>query len=652
MKKIAVFLDNASNHAIYSRISGLFRTIYEMEQDIAIYLYRSRGTWKFDEEYNHGEYNIFSLPDLDEFDGFVVIFNDLSAERSEFSGWRACTEVIRRIRETGKPAISIGSKIEGMAHVGIDNYTSMLGIFKHMVEMHRCRSFWFMMGPERHRESQLRAQAIKKYLAGWDNRDYSEYFFFDSFNPSCGENGFRYFYDKYGTIPDAIICANDHIAIGACTEAARHGFQCPRDYLLTGFDHIDIASFHTPTLTTIDQNWSELGKVCIDFLNARWAGEEFPESTVVYTKLIRGQSCGCVSDTSDEAAELINTFIRQNMETESFNRRLIRLENDLMSCESVRAIGEVFAPMLAYLHCDALYLVLDRRFYSEREQAGLLKDGINGIQSLDSQFLRDGYPPEMMLAFGCEGDRVTMADVPADRLYEMEASIPAPKDSLFLPVHFGDRAAGYMVLCHAEYLIRSPYFVRGIQMLLSAIENFYIRNRLRGANRLLSRASITDTMTGFYNRMGFREVGESFFRTRQNNGRGMAILFADMNGMKQYNDRYGHTCGDQAILAVTQAIRRVSPPESVVARMGGDEFLIMLDETDEERLQQMIVDIRSEIPKTEAAGKLPYPPTMSIGLVIVDGQGDRSLDEYVKLSDERMYEEKRMFKERSRADKA
>ncbi len=67
MKKIAIFLDNASNHAIYSRISGLFGSVYEEDLDIAIYLFRSRGAWRFDEKYNAGEYNIFRLPDLSVF---------------------------------------------------------------------------------------------------------------------------------------------------------------------------------------------------------------------------------------------------------------------------------------------------------------------------------------------------------------------------------------------------------------------------------------------------------------------------------------------------------------------------------------------------------------------------------------------------------
>ncbi|MCR5674898.1 MAG: diguanylate cyclase [Lachnospiraceae bacterium] len=646
MKKIAIFLDNASNHAIYARISGLFQTVYEENLDMALYLFRSRGAWKFDEEYNYGEYNIFRLPDLSMFDGFVVIFNDLSDDRRDFIGWKACWETIRRIRATGKPAISIGAEIEGFHHVGIDNIASMTVMMRHLAEVHRARSFWFFMGPEGHRENSMRVQAIRDYLAGWDDRDYSEFFYYDSFNPSCGENGFRTFYERYGTLPDAIVCANDHIAIGACTEAEKRGFQCPRDFLITGFDNIDMASFHTPSLTTIDQNWSALGRVCIEYFTAYWAGEEFPRSTVVCTQMIHRTSCGCGEHLSEDTPSLINAFIHRNMELESFNRRLIRLENDLMLCASVREIGEIFAQILPYLHCDSLYLVLDRRFSSEREQARLLKDSINGAETEENLFMREGYPPEMQIGFIFENGKLITKDEPVERMYSEYIDRPAPKDCMFLPVHFGDRSAGYIVIGHAEHMIRNSYLTRAIQMLLSAIENLYIRSRLKSANNLLSRASITDAMTGFYNRMGYQEVAIPFFQKHQQEGNGLAVLFADMNGMKLINDRYGHECGDQAILSITQAIRRVCPQEAIMARMGGDEFLIIVEETDRRRVEELIGNIRDEVPRTEAARQLPYPPTLSIGYILTEADSGRSLDDYVRLSDERMYEQKRIIKER------
>ncbi|MBQ3790663.1 MAG: diguanylate cyclase [Lachnospiraceae bacterium] len=649
MKKIAIFLDNASNHAIYSRISGLFGSVYEEDLDIAIYLFHSRGAWRFDEKYNAGEYNIFRLPDLSVFDGFVLIFNDLTDDRREFIGWKACQDVIRRVRASGKPAISIGTRIEGMYHVGIDNISSMTVIMRHLTEEHHCRDFWFFMGPKGHRESEQRAKAIRAYLSERDDRDYSEFFYYESFDPLCGEHGFSEFIGRFGSTPDAIVCANDHIAIGACTEANRRGYEAPRDFLITGFDNIGMASCHTPALTTIDQCWSELGRVCIEFFKAYWAEREFPRSTTVRTRLIPRQSCGCEERRAEEAAELFNESIRESMEMESYNRQLIRLEINLMRAHNAREIGEAFATTLPYLGCESVSLVLDRRFYSEREQTELLKDGSQGKETGERSFLREGYPPNMMLAFTCENGRVTMADVPAEQLYEEYKKKPAPKDCMFLPVHFGDLAAGYIVLAHAEQLIRNAYLVRGVQMLLSSIETCYTQSRLQSANELLARASITDAMTGFYNRMGYQKVAIPTYEAACREGRSLAILFADMDGLKTINDRYGHENGDHAILSLAQAIRRVCPHDALISRMGGDEFLILLNENEEEEILEIIRRIREEVPRTEAAGRLPYPPTVSIGFIVSDASSDQTLDHYVHLSDGLMYEEKRRAKERASA---
>ncbi|MCR5093188.1 MAG: diguanylate cyclase [Lachnospiraceae bacterium] len=648
MKKIAIFLDNAANHAIYSRICGLYKRVYEENLDIAIYLYRSRAGWRFDEKYNIGEYNIFRLPDLDVFDGFVLIFNDLSEKQRNFVGWDACHEVARRVLETGKPAISIGTRIEGIHHVGIDNNASMSVIMRHLLEVHHCRSFWFLMGPEEHRECQERAKAISDYLAGWDNRDYSDFFYYESFNPLCGEHGFRHFYEKYGTLPDAIVCANDHIAIGACTEAARQGLSAPRDFLITGFDNINLAACHTPSLTTIDQRWPELGSVCIDYLQAAWAGEEFPKSTIVYTQMIRRQSCGCETAAPEEAAEIFNACIRQDMQHESFNRQLIRFENNLLVCESIQEIGKTFAPMLPHLGSDLLYLVLDRRFYSEREQTELLRDGSYAQEPGDSVFLKEGYPPEMQVAFVIDSTGVTAVDQSTDYMRRQYQALATPKDCIFLPVHFGDRSVGYIVINRAEQMIRDGYGVRAVQMLLGAIENLYIRNRLRGANDLLARASITDAMTGVYNRTGYQEVALPYYDRHHDEGRDLTIFFADMDGMKQINDQFGHESGDFAILSIVQALRRACPQDSIMARMGGDEFLVMMEVSDDQKVHEIIDNVRREVPLTEEANRLPYAPTVSIGYVITQMHSLLTLDDYIRIADERMYEEKAAHKQHHR----
>ena len=122
-----------------------------------------------------------------------------------------------------------------------------------------------------------------------------------------------------------------------------------------------------------------------------------------------------------------------------------------------------------------------------------------------------------------------------------------------------------------------------------------------------------------------------------------------MDGLKSINDRYGHENGDYAILSLAPAIRRVCPHDAVIARMGGDEFLILLREEDEERIREMIRRIKEEVPYTEAAGKLPYPPTVSVGFIVSDASPDQSLDHYVHLSDSLMYEEKRRAKEQASA---
>lgn len=105
--------------------------------------------------------------------------------------------------------------------------------------------------------------------------------------------------------------------------------------------------------------------------------------------------------------------------------------------------------------------------------------------------------------------------------------------------------------------------------------------RLEAANEKLKELSLTDPLTGLYNRRFFDDHFRIEFRQSRRTGRPLSVLLVDLDNFKAINDGYGHDAGDQVLLAVAEVLReQVRRGGDLLARYGGEEFVAILPETD------------------------------------------------------------------------
>ena len=153
--------------------------------------------------------------------------------------------------------------------------------------------------------------------------------------------------------------------------------------------------------------------------------------------------------------------------------------------------------------------------------------------------------------------------------------------------------------------------------------------------------SITDQLTGLYNRRGFLTLAEQQLRVSDRTKKGLVLIFADLDGMKKINDTYGHLEGDKALINAAEVLKEVFRESDVIARIGGDEFAVLAIKTSKaypniliNRLQHQL-DIRNL-----KKGSLGYF-SMSIGLAEYNPDNPGTLDDLMSEADTRMYEQKR-----------
>ena len=104
------------------------------------------------------------------------------------------------------------------------------------------------------------------------------------------------------------------------------------------------------------------------------------------------------------------------------------------------------------------------------------------------------------------------------------------------------------------------------------------RGRLQTANRLVTQMAVTDSLTGLVNHRGFQIAGDQAMRRTAARATEVSVLFLDVDGLKEINDRDGHNAGDEVLRRVGRAIRESVRAWDVVARLGGDEFAVILED--------------------------------------------------------------------------
>ena len=155
------------------------------------------------------------------------------------------------------------------------------------------------------------------------------------------------------------------------------------------------------------------------------------------------------------------------------------------------------------------------------------------------------------------------------------------------------------------------------------------------------RAMTVDGLTGAYNKRYLMEaLGREVARSGRY-GRDLSLVLFDIDRFKEINDGHGHLGGDAILSAVCHAIAREIREEDVLARFGGDEFAVLLPETDLEHARLVAEKLRSIVATAElVVGDARVPVTVSLGVAsLVPGTDDA--EELVRRADERLYEAKR-----------
>ena len=623
--RIAIYSNGYNGSITLKAIEGIKR--YAAAEDLDIHFYISFAANNRRPDTNEGQLNIYNLAKLEEYDGLIVFSNLLN---NISTAEKLCMEA----KEKNVPVVSIGMKFEGIPFVGNNNEKGMAQLVEHLITEHGVKDIVYIGGAKDHVDTTDRARVVREVMArhglelndgniiygDWTNEKPIEY------TDNLIDSGAKF--------PDAIVCANDIMALAVISRFLERGYNPPDDIIVTGFDHIDESGISYPALTTVDQDYETIGYESCELLYRIINGDDSNLNVSVASKLVLGESCGCNSEADScfniKRREYCKGVHSKNKQASYFNRFMRGERNAILESSD-------YDDMKVNLR---KYYLSNNDYFRGNFFLMLNKYYFEDAASEDSEALSECYEADFDTTVAIKDGRE--ADEMIDKHLRMPGFIKKEGEQhiyFFYPLQNERYNYGYVVFVDGTYIIQEDFRVyEYLEKMEQTLMQFRINLRLEMVNKELRFLYDKDPMTGLYNRFCFVSYAVPLVEESRKHHKSAMVMFADINDLKLINDRYGHIFGDKAIITVAEGIKEsIGNDNAIGIRYGGDEFIIIAANADRKYAENIRRSINAHIEKENSLGINPVRFSVSIGYVLTDPRSDKSVIDYVDEADKLMY---------------
>lgn len=506
----------------YAWIQGYRRYTDEHPDDIDLYVFHSFGNFNKDQDFNNGEYNIFRLPDLSAFDGILLDLANIKLPSLK-------EEIITAARNADVPVISLLEEIPGLYFSGINNYDAICQLMDHLINKHNCQTINYVGGPPESSENQERFRAYKESLQKHNIPYDSSRVTSQDYEIHTGLQALEEFKNK-NLLPDAFVCANDNIAVGICLAAKEAGYRIPEDFLVTGFDNENKASYFSPRITTIGFSKADIMYNALQLFTRIWEHNADSIHTYASVEHVFQESCGCVSSSPADRGQYVANSIMSEVHQSDMQNWMMELDRFLLDCSSFTELAEHLHTWLDEHNCGNICLLMNPDIF--------LLENIDALLEVpDDIYLHNRYPEHMTVVYPHTAADRTELNTSKGTLLPYASISDKHNIYLFSPVHFREREVGYLIMENCDYLLEHQFLFEMLNTFRTAVEALYGRLILHKKNKQLSQLYIHDSLTGLYNRMAYEKLALPLFQQYMQKGRPVGILFADADHLKYIQHR-------------------------------------------------------------------------------------------------------------------
>lgn len=630
-RNIAVLMTAVDSESVADQLRGIEEYAKMHGCNLAVFLWFTGAFEK--EKHNLGEVNIVNLPDLQLFDGVIVFGNALHIEENH----KAIEELLDGL---ACPIVSVGCKVGDSYAIRTDNYTAMRKMVEHFVLDHKVKDIHFVKGVEGNEDANDRYRAYEDVLTENGIPVLQERTSQGDFYVTGGEKAAAEIMDSVLPFPQAIICANDVMAITICDILMDKGYRIPEDVMVSGYDYTVEAQAHCPRITSIRTNFRDVGynacRILLDVLD----GKTVSKDTYVPDEIVLDESCGCSENKGQIPQDDNRKEFGEAIAKRKMIHQMISLEKLFAECEVLDDWLDAVKEFIPKVEVSEFYCCVNEGFADKLFEMDVMEQEEMTFSQRVS-YTKTVYP---ILAYK-DGNFIAKNAFASKYAFDdLFKDSDECKMFVFSPLHYQERTFGYLVFADSDFTIANQLYISWLISMGNSIENIRKKSMLQNAMRRLEDMYVRDSLTGVYNRFGldrsFAEIKQKSMMSRIK----MQLSFIDLDDLKAINDHYGHEMGDEIISAAARILQEEAG-KCRVARYGGDEFIVIGTARDVKEAQEYWNRVERRVYEYNKKRDTALL-SMSFGYDVFSVGPKTNLEDCILAVDKKMYEEKRKKKEK------
>lgn len=640
--QIGVLCGNTQTDHPYRLLKRIYEGLNKKECDVYFFLGTEsesflRGHSYGDKSYDYQYLYIYDYREFLELDAMIVSYGTICIYKPR------AAHISKKLFSLDIPIIlleEVAPEGTDLIYLITDNYEGQASVVRHLIEEHQLKNILYLRGPVGNRDADERFRAYLDEMEahGLEVRD--EMIGTGDFNESVDVIVEKMLLDNPGA--EAIVSANDEMCHGIYRACQKAGLVIGKDIAVTGFDNIENAQYMKPPLTTVRQESDLMGieaaKKCLAVLKGREvSSERLP------VRFIERASCGGSYDPESEAA--IRKDSDETVPMQSISDRMEAYHNfqtniwlgsvlvrSLMEEDSDEAsFFTAVADRMKILGAKRSFLFLGDPVRYNSVTDWKKPENFRLVMKQDAD-MAEGYGPDDAVEIN---DECSLQDI---------VSVKGPGRQLMNFLIY-DRETQYGILMVEIEPEDVRYFYIISLQIGTALHFFELTNQhrafqseLESKNRVLEWSSTHDPLTQLYNRDGFVKEIDSLLR-KGFEGR-LTVLMADLDHLKQINDKLGHAAGDDAIISAANILKKAVEDNGIVCRSGGDEFYIIYTRKDDEDIEAKRLTIKTMCEDFNKHSTRKFVLSISVGIADAEGLTVETYSDYFTEADNSLYDAK------------
>lgn len=563
-KLIAVCTTKIHDESCTNFLQELYRCT--LNTDYKLLVFNSFYDFFNNDEFDAGASSVYSIINYDFLDAIII-------DDKRFFDKSIIDHIVSEAHKRLIPVLLLSGQREGCFYLNRNPEAAFKELISHVIDVHGKKKLYFIAGNKDEPNSEYRLRCFRDVM--------------EEHGLPCGDDTVFYgdYWDvpviriidelvKTKNIPDALICANDTMAVAACDQLKRYGIKVPDDVIITGYDGLASVAYHNPRISTCEYNIADLGETCFKIVRDAVENHADPYSLEKKFAVKLSESCGCCSESDLSYREIADKLYSLVTDMKGHEEVIYSWADKILESTDLSVIGQnLFEHILA-----------------------------GSAVALNSDFLastRKSIPTDpnhpfskKMVVISCRQNDYTAQNQQVFDLEEMSPKLleglDQPVMMIFQSIFVGSKVCGYYIVktTDMEYTAHKLHRLSrviniGFSTIVSRIEGEHM-TRKKNEDRM------HDQLTGLFSLTGLQEKIEQ--GGKEYTKKHFAISIYNMPRYKFIEDNYGSAAIDEAVCLVTEALRMSNPKESLIARISNDTFAIVNLESSGTAIAEIIND--------------------------------------------------------------